>query len=522
VAVEGIGRRGRPISRHLLRKRGARMLPALVPQWGPRRSEERAGRGKDSGGSRERALFRKLRLPVPIMALVHGDFLSIGLFSVQTAPTPPARIPTASAHLRTFPLGGWCRTEPAGVCGDRRLEREGQTATTSSLLFQCWAKPSASNQTAWKQLTNGAAQILLQRQPEAIAVQGDQRLRQKGQWLALGRFERSLPSRRRPAAATPVRRVLSEAWERVLMLVPLRYLPMAAAGPAVPFASKVGPLTLGHHGCPHQRQRGRHPWSASRAAGLGVGADRGSAPLLNARPDQIGRSWCCAKIRMRLKFLLDVGLDLPRLDRRRCTLSEHGCEPGAFAWPPRSWRRPPGVLSALELNQIESGTSADNGPPARHLPVSKLRGPWAKHPDRVEHDEDRSALHETTLVEHRRGPAVQWAGTSCLRVRCRTCGGGKDSIPVPISAVGARSPHSGSAGNAGSASSPGSSAAAEQPSGPRSRHSPRFVCCMHRRQRQRRTPLGDEAAAPGPETSSAQGALPSGLRAYARSSRSTR
>ena len=53
---------------------------------------------------------------------------------------------------------------------------------------------------------------------------------------------------------------------------------------------------------------------------MGVGAHEGDEPLLNARQIQIG-DLVLREIRMRLKFLLDVGLDYLSLDRPAMTLS---------------------------------------------------------------------------------------------------------------------------------------------------------------------------------------------------------
>ena len=53
---------------------------------------------------------------------------------------------------------------------------------------------------------------------------------------------------------------------------------------------------------------------------MGVGASEGAAPLLNPRQIQIG-DLVLREIRMRLKFLLDVGLDYLSLDRPAMTLS---------------------------------------------------------------------------------------------------------------------------------------------------------------------------------------------------------
>ena len=53
---------------------------------------------------------------------------------------------------------------------------------------------------------------------------------------------------------------------------------------------------------------------------MGVGSYEGSEPLLNSRQIQIG-DLVLKEIRMRLRFLLDVGLDYLSLDRPAMTLS---------------------------------------------------------------------------------------------------------------------------------------------------------------------------------------------------------
>merc|ERR1711907_712244 len=53
---------------------------------------------------------------------------------------------------------------------------------------------------------------------------------------------------------------------------------------------------------------------------MGVGSHQGSEPLLNSRQIQIG-DLVLREIRLRLRFLLDVGLDYLSLDRPAMTLS---------------------------------------------------------------------------------------------------------------------------------------------------------------------------------------------------------
>jgi excinuclease ABC subunit A len=180
-----------------------------------------------------------------------------------------------------------------------------------SLLFSVGEAFGFELKTPWNQLTEEQQEVLLQGSKQPIAIQADSRYR-KSQGYERP-FEGILPILERQlgeASGESVRQKL----EKFLELVPcascrgLRLKPEA-------LAVKVGPFTIDQLTSVSVAQ------SLARIEALmGVGASEGSDPLLSPRQIQIG-DLVLREIRMRLKFLLDVGLDYLSLDRPAMTLS---------------------------------------------------------------------------------------------------------------------------------------------------------------------------------------------------------
>jgi excinuclease ABC subunit A len=163
----------------------------------------------------------------------------------------------------------------------------------------------------WNQLTDVQRDVLLHGSTEEIAIQADSRYR-KGQ-AYMRPFEGILPileRQLRDASGEAVRQKL----EKFLEMVPcatckgLRLRPEA-------LAVKVGPYGI------HELTAVSVGESLLRIEALmGVGASEGADPLITPRQIQIG-DLVLREVRMRLKFLLDVGLDYLSLDRPAMTLS---------------------------------------------------------------------------------------------------------------------------------------------------------------------------------------------------------
>ncbi len=180
-----------------------------------------------------------------------------------------------------------------------------------SLLYSVGEAFGFELKTPWNQLTPDQRQVLLQGSQEAIAIQADSRYRKSETYVRP--FEGILPileRQLRDASGESVRQKL----EKYLELVPcascqgLRLKPEA-------LAVRVGPF------CIHELTGSSVGESLRRIEQLmGVGAHAGDEPLLSPRQIQIG-DLVLREIRMRLKFLLDVGLDYLSLDRPAMTLS---------------------------------------------------------------------------------------------------------------------------------------------------------------------------------------------------------
>ena len=180
-----------------------------------------------------------------------------------------------------------------------------------SLLYSVGEAFGFEIKTPWNQLTPEQQDVLLNGSREPIAIQADSRYR-KGQTYVRP-FEGILPileRQLRDASGESVRQKL----EKYLELVPcgtchgLRLRPEA-------LAVRVGPYAI------HELTAVSVGETLRRIEQLmGVGESEGAEPLLSARQIQIG-DLVLREIRLRLKFLLDVGLDYLSLDRPAMTLS---------------------------------------------------------------------------------------------------------------------------------------------------------------------------------------------------------
>ena len=180
-----------------------------------------------------------------------------------------------------------------------------------SLLYSVGEAFGFELKTPWNQLSDEQRDALLNGSREPISIQADSRYR-KGQ-AYVRPFEGILPileRQLRDAGGEAIRQKLEKYQE----LVPcstcrgLRLKPEA-------LAVRVGPYAI------HELTAVSVAETLARIEALmGVGASAGSDPLLTPRQIQIG-DLVLREIRMRLKFLLDVGLDYLSLDRPAMTLS---------------------------------------------------------------------------------------------------------------------------------------------------------------------------------------------------------
>ena len=181
-----------------------------------------------------------------------------------------------------------------------------------SLLYSVGEAFGFEIKTPWKDLTDEQRDILLNGSSEPILIQADSRY-QKGKPGYTRPFEGILPILERQ-----LRDVSGEAQrqklEKYLELVPC----LACGGKRLrpeALAVKVGPFRITDLTSVSVDQ------TLERIEQMmGVGAHEGSEPLLNSRQIQIG-DLVLREIRLRLRFLLDVGLDYLSLDRPAMTLS---------------------------------------------------------------------------------------------------------------------------------------------------------------------------------------------------------
>jgi len=180
-----------------------------------------------------------------------------------------------------------------------------------SLLYSVGEAFGFEIKTPWQDLTDEQKDILLNGSREPILIQADSRYRKSAGYTRP--FEGILPilqRQLRDASGEAMRQKL----EKYLELVPCA----SCAGQrlrAEALAVRIGPFRITELTAVSVGQ------TLERIEQLmGVGASEGCEPLLTPRQIQIG-DLVLREIRMRLRFLLDVGLDYLSLDRPAMTLS---------------------------------------------------------------------------------------------------------------------------------------------------------------------------------------------------------
>ena len=180
-----------------------------------------------------------------------------------------------------------------------------------SLLYSVAEAFGFEIKTPWNQLSDEQQEVLLHGSKEAIPIQADSRYRKSQSYVRP--FEGILPileRQLRDASGESIRQKL-EKFQELVACGTCRGLRLRPEALAV----RVGPYAI------HELTAVSVGESLARIEALmGVGASEGQEPLLTARQIQIG-DLVLREIRMRLKFLLDVGLDYLSLDRPAMTLS---------------------------------------------------------------------------------------------------------------------------------------------------------------------------------------------------------
>jgi excinuclease ABC subunit A len=260
------------------------------------------------GVDRERLYSENFACPV------HGavmEELSPRLFSFNS-PYGACEVCHGIGHLRKFTSDRVVPDPTQPVYAAVAPWAEKDNSYYFSLLYSVGEAFGFEIKTPWKDLTDEQRDILLNGSSEPILIQADSRY-QKGKPGYTRPFEGILPILERQ-----LRDVSGEAQrqklEKYLELVPCKSCAGKRLRPEA-LAVKVGPFRI--------------PELTSVSVGqtleriehlMGVGTHEGSEPLLNSRQIQIG-DLVLREIRLRLRFLLDVGLDYLSLDRPAMTLS---------------------------------------------------------------------------------------------------------------------------------------------------------------------------------------------------------
>jgi excinuclease ABC subunit A len=298
VSREGIQERLTDSLRTALKRGDGLALVEVVPK---------ADEELPEGVEKERLYSENFACPV------HGavmEELSTRLFSFNS---PYGACPDCHGigHLRQFTMERVIPDPSLPVYAAVAPWAEKDNAYYFSLLYSVGEAFGFEIKTPWNELTPEQHEVLLHGSKEPIPIQADSRYRKSQTYVRP--FEGILPileRQLRDASGESMRQKL----EKFLELVPcaschgLRLKPEA-------LAVRVGPYRI------HELTSSSVGESLRRIEELmGVGAHEGDEPLLNARQIQIG-DLVLREIRMRLKFLLDVGLDYLSLDRPAMTLS---------------------------------------------------------------------------------------------------------------------------------------------------------------------------------------------------------
>ncbi len=299
VAREGIQERLTDSLRTALKRGDGLALVEVVPK----KDEE-----LPDGVDRERLYSENFACPV------HGavmEELSPRLFSFNS-PYGACEVCHGIGHLRKFTSDRVVPDPTQPVYAAVAPWAEKDNSYYFSLLYSVGEAFGFEIKTPWKDLTDEQRDILLNGSSEPILIQADSRY-QKGKPGYTRPFEGILPILERQ-----LRDVSGEAQrqklEKYLELVPCPACGGKRLRPEA-LAVKVGPFRITDLTSVSVDQ------TLERIEQMmGVGAHEGSEPLLNFRQIQIG-DLVLREIRLRLRFLLDVGLDYLSLDRPAMTLS---------------------------------------------------------------------------------------------------------------------------------------------------------------------------------------------------------
>jgi excinuclease ABC subunit A len=301
-----------------------------------------------------------------------------------------------------------------------------------SLLFSVGEAFGFELKTPWNQLSDEQRDVLLHGSRDPILIQADSRYRKSKGFERP--FEGVLPileRQLRDASGEAIRQKL----EKYQDLVPcatcqgLRLRPEA-------LAVRMGPYRI------HELTSVGVDETLSRIEALmGVGASASSSPLLSARQIQIGEL-VLREIRLRLKFLLDVGLDYLSLDRPAMTLS--GGEAQRIRLATQIGAGLTGVLYVLDEPSIGLHQRDNDRLLATLLKLRDLGNTLIV----VEHDEDtiRAADHLVDIgpgAGVHGGRIVAQGGLDALLTSEESLTGaylsGRRAIPTPASRRGAGS-----------------------------------------------------------------------------------
>ena len=298
VSREGVQERLTDSLRTALKRGDGLALVEVVPK---------AGEELPEGVERERLYSENFACPV------HGavmEELSPRLFSFNS-PYGACADCHGIGHLRQFTAERVVPEPSLPVYAAIAPWAEKDNSYYFSLLYSVGEAFNFEIKTPWNQLSDEQRDVLLNGSREAIMMKADSRYQKSAGYERP--FEGILPileRQLRDASGESIRQKL----EKFLELVPcatchgLRLKPEA-------LAVRVGPYAI------HELTAVSVGETLSRIEALmGVGASEGASPLLNPRQIQIG-DLVLREIRMRLKFLLDVGLDYLSLDRPAMTLS---------------------------------------------------------------------------------------------------------------------------------------------------------------------------------------------------------
>ncbi|MDA0215823.1 MAG: excinuclease ABC subunit A, partial [Cyanobacteria bacterium] len=296
VAREGVQERLTDSLRTALKRGDGLALVEVVPKVGEELPE---------GVEQERLYSENFACPV------HGavmEELSPRLFSFNS---PYGACPDCHGigHLRKFTAERVVPDPSLPVYAAIAPWADKDNSYYFSLLYSVGEAFKFEIKTPWNQLSDEQRDVLLNGSREPILIQADSRYRKSAGFERP--FEGILPILERQLADASGESVRQKL-EKFLELVPcatchgLRLRPEA-------LAVRVGPYAI------HELTSVSVGETLRRIESLmGVGESEGAEPLLSPRQIQIG-DLVLREIRLRLKFLLDVGLDYLSLDRPAMT-----------------------------------------------------------------------------------------------------------------------------------------------------------------------------------------------------------